>query len=93
LRAVVDGKHVQDQVMACAPGFVDECANEAGADAAPLVIGADLDAGQVDLAGALFDVEHADVGLGGDDLPAAGLKERVWKLRWTCSSQPQIAVM
>jgi hypothetical protein len=41
------------------PGFVYECADEAGADAVTLVIGADFDASQVDLGGAVFDVENA----------------------------------
>jgi hypothetical protein len=39
LGAVVDGEHVQDQVLAFVSGFVDERADEAGADAATLVIG------------------------------------------------------
>src|SRR6185437_3544851 len=44
---------------------------EAGADAAALVTGMNFDAGQVDLAGSVLDVEHARVGTAnGDDLPA-----------------------
>lgn len=76
------------------PGLVNERADEAGADAVALMIGEELDAGEVDLAGAVFDVDHADV------VPPAvmicqrcGLKAQVWKSRWTCSSHPQIAAM
>jgi hypothetical protein len=58
--------------LAFLPGLVDECADEAGTDAAALMIGVDFDTGEVDLGGAVFDVEHADAcPAGGDDLPAA----------------------
>lgn len=68
----VDGEHVQSQFLAFVPGFVDERADEAGADAAALLAGVDLDACEVDLTGPVFDVEHADVcPAEGDDLPAA----------------------
>src|SRR6266571_335090 len=68
----VDGEHVKDEVLAVLPGLVDERADEAGADAAALMAGVDLDAGEVDLGGTVFDVQHADVcPAGGDDLPAA----------------------
>src|ERR1022692_3393581 len=75
LGAVVDGEHVQDEVLALVLGLVDERADQAGTDAAALMAGMDLDAGEVDLAGTVFDVEHADVrSAGGDDLPAALVK-------------------
>jgi hypothetical protein len=75
LGAVVGGEHVQDEVLAVPPGLVDERADEAGADAAALMPGVDLDAGEVDLAGAVFDAEHADVcPARGDDLPVAGVE-------------------
>src|SRR5262249_36751709 len=49
----------------------DERADEPGADAVALVAGVHFDAGQVDFAGPVFDVDHADVRpAGGDDLPA-----------------------
>jgi hypothetical protein len=58
--------------LAFLPGLVDECADEAGTDAAALMIGVDFDTGEIDLGGAVFDVGHADVcPAGGDDLPAA----------------------
>jgi len=47
--------------LAFLPGLVDECADEAGTDAAALMIGVDFDTGEVDLGRAVFDVEHADV--------------------------------
>jgi hypothetical protein len=54
------------------PGLVGECADEVGADTAAPVIRVDFDAGEVDLAGAVFDVEHASVcPANGDDLPVA----------------------
>ena len=72
LGAAVDGEHVKDAILVFLPGVVDECADEAGTDAAALMIGVDFDTGQVDLGGAVFDVEHAGVcPAGGDDLPAA----------------------
>jgi flavin-dependent dehydrogenase len=43
------------------------CLAEAGTDAAALMIGVDFDTGEVDLGGAVFDVEHADA------CPAGGL--------------------
>ena len=46
--------------MASLPGLGDECADEAGTDAAALMIGADFDTGEVDLGGTVFDVEHAE---------------------------------
>jgi hypothetical protein len=49
---VVGGKHVQDQILTFLPSLVGECADEAGTDAAALIIGVDFDAGEVDLAGA-----------------------------------------
>ena len=56
-------------------GLVDKRADQAGTDAAALMAGMDLDAGKVDFAGTVFDVEHADVcAAGGDDLPAARVK-------------------
>ncbi|HEY6314904.1 MAG TPA: hypothetical protein VIY52_29455 [Streptosporangiaceae bacterium] len=68
---MVDGEHVEDQVLALVPGLVEERADEAGADAVALPIGVDLDAGEVDLGAAVFDGDHADVcPVGGDDLPA-----------------------
>jgi len=42
--------------LAFPPGLVDECADEAGTDAAALMIGVDFDTGEVDLGGAVFDV-------------------------------------
>src|SRR5215467_1363431 len=71
LGAVVYGEHVQDQVLAFLGGLVDECTDQAGADAVPLMIGVDFDASEVDLAGTVFDVEHADACPAGcNDLPA-----------------------
>src|SRR6266581_4143880 len=61
MSARVDGERVKDEVLAFLPGLVDERADEAGADAAALTAGVNLDAGQVDLGGTVFDVEHADV--------------------------------
>ena len=37
--AAVDGEHVKGQVLAFVPGVVEECADEAGADAVALKIG------------------------------------------------------
>src|SRR6516165_1989058 len=72
LGAVVDGEHVEDQVLTLPLGLIGECADEEGTDAPALIVGMDLDARNVDLAGPVFDVEHADVCLtGGDDLPPA----------------------
>jgi hypothetical protein len=72
LGAAVDGELVKDEILAFLPGLADECADEAGTDAAALMIGVDFDTGEVDLGGAVFDVEHADAcPAGGDDLPAA----------------------
>ena len=72
LGATVDGEHVKDEILAFLPGLADECADEAGTDAAALMIGVDFDTGGADLGGAVFDVEHADAcPAGGDDLPAA----------------------
>jgi MFS family permease len=67
----VDGEHVQDEVLALPPGLLHQRADQAGADAAALMAGEDLDAGEVDLARPVFDVQHADIcPAGGDDLPA-----------------------
>src|SRR5215471_13060828 len=75
LGAVVDGEHVEDQILAVLPSFVDECAAEAGADAVALILGVDFDAGEVDLGRPVFDVDHADVDpIGCDDLPAVGVE-------------------
>src|SRR5215472_3223333 len=75
LGAVVDGEHVEHQVLAVAPSFVDECADETGADAVTLILGVDFDAEEVDLGRPVFDVDHADVcPVGSDDLPAAGVE-------------------
>jgi hypothetical protein len=42
---------------------------------ATLVIGVDFDAGEVDLGGPVFDVDHADVcPVGGNDLPVSWLE-------------------
>jgi hypothetical protein len=41
LGAAVDGAHVKDEILAFPPGLVDECADEAGTDAAALMTGAD----------------------------------------------------
>jgi hypothetical protein len=49
LGAAVDGEHVKDEIVAFLPGLVDECADEAGTDAAALMIGVDSDTGEVDL--------------------------------------------
>jgi hypothetical protein len=38
LGAAVDGEHVTDEILAFLPGLVDECADEAGTDAAALMI-------------------------------------------------------
>src|SRR5262249_22943265 len=71
LGAVVDGEHVEDQVLAVLPCLVDERADEPGADAVALVAGVHFDAGRVDFAGPVVGVDHADVlPGGGDDLPA-----------------------
>jgi hypothetical protein len=35
LGAAVDGEYVKDEILAFPPGLVDECADEAGTDAAP----------------------------------------------------------
>src|ERR1022692_748490 len=71
LGAAVDDEHVKDQVLAFLLGLVNECADQAGADSMALETGVNLDPGQVDLAGAVFDVKHADVlPADGDDLPA-----------------------
>jgi len=75
LCVVVDGEHVQDQGFAVLPGLVEEGADQTGADAVTLMIGVDLDAGQVDLVRAVLDVEHADgCPAGGDDLPSTGVE-------------------
>ena len=69
--ALVDGEHVQDEVLAALPGLVNECADEPGAGSVTLMFGTDFDAGKVDLAGAVFDIEHADVcSVRSNDLPA-----------------------
>ncbi len=34
LGVAVDGEHVKDEILAFPPGLVDECADEAGTDAA-----------------------------------------------------------
>jgi hypothetical protein len=82
LGAAVDGELVKDEILAFLPGLADECADEAGTDAAALMIGVDFDTGEVDLGGAVFDVEHADA------CPPAvmicqrpRLKARAWKSR------------
>jgi len=53
--AVVDGENVQDEILAPAPGFGRQGADQASADAKPLVAGVDLDAGQVDQTGPVLD--------------------------------------
>jgi hypothetical protein len=71
LRAAVDREHVENQVVAFLLRFVKKCADEPCADAAALMVRVDLDAGQVDLARAVIDIQHADIVLpAGDDLPS-----------------------
>jgi len=89
LGAVVDGKHVEDQVLAVLRFFVDERADEAGADAVALMAGADsMRARQISPG------RYSTSSMPMSAPPAvmicqrAGLKARVWKPRWTCSSQP-----
>src|SRR6202035_3410795 len=43
-------------------------------------VGVDFDAGQVDLPGAVVDIQHADIGLpGGDDLPSVRVEGALMK--------------
>src|SRR5258708_24859637 len=75
LSAVVDDEHVEDEVLVLVPGLVDGGVDEAGAEAAALMVREDVDAGEVDLVRAAVGVEHADVcAVGRDDLPAARLE-------------------
>jgi len=78
LSPLVDGEHVEDQVLVPLPGLVDERPDNAGAEAAALMVRVDLDAGKVDLVRATLDVEHADVrAVGRDDPPAARVEGAV----------------
>ena len=71
LRPTVDREHVENQVVACLLCLIKKSADEPGADAAALMVRVDFDAGQVDLARAVVDIQHADIGLPvGDDLPS-----------------------
>jgi hypothetical protein len=80
LRAAVDREHVEDQVLARALCFLDKGADDPGTDAVALMAGVDFDAGQVDLPGAVLDIQHADVSLpGGDDLPSVRVEGALMK--------------
>lgn len=73
LGPVVDGEHVELEWLPPAVRLGDERADQPGADAAALVTGQQLDAGQVDGIRLVFHVEHAGVHpVHGDDLPATG---------------------
>ena len=72
---VVDRQDVQDDVLAVLTGGVDEPVDEVRADAATLVLGVELDAGQVNLGRAVFDDQEAGVYAGSsDDLPLPGVE-------------------
>jgi hypothetical protein len=80
LRAVVDRKHVENQVLARALCFLRKRADDPGTDAMALMAGVNFDAGQVDLPGALADIQHSDIGLPvGDDLPSARVEGALMK--------------
>jgi len=80
LRAVVDRQHVKNQVLAAAFCFIQERADDPGADAVALMPGVDFDAGQVDLPRAVVDIQHADIGVpGGDDLPSVRVEGAVMR--------------
>jgi hypothetical protein len=54
----------------------------------------DFDAGQVDLPGAVVDIQHADTSLpGGDDLPSVQVESALMKRALDLLVPPQIAVM
>jgi len=56
--------------------------------------GVDFDAGQVDLPGAVVDVQHVDTGLpSGDDLPSVQVESALMKRALDLLVPPQIAVM
>ena len=80
LRATVDREHVENQVLARALCFLQKRADNPGADAVALMAGVDFDSGQVDLPGAVVDIQHADIGLpSGDDLPSAHVEGAIMK--------------
>ena len=69
-RAAVDREHVENQVPARPLRFVQKRGDDPGTDAQALIAGIDLDAGQVDLPGAVINIQDAGTGLpGSDDLP------------------------
>jgi hypothetical protein len=75
---VVERKDIQDQVLALLVGLAQQRGDEVSADPAPLMTGMDFDAVNVDFAGAVLDVEHADISaVGGDDLPAVRVEPAV----------------
>lgn len=90
--AAVDREDVQDEVLAPLAGVVEELADEVPADAATLVIGVDLDAGQVDLGRAVFHDQDADIRtVGGDDLPPVWVEPARVEFTLDCVVPPQIA--
>jgi hypothetical protein len=75
LGTAVDGEHVENHVPPVLPGLVDKRTDQAGTDTAALMIRVDFDAGKVDLARTVLDIDHADVCIPqGDDLPAARIE-------------------
>ena len=106
LDAVVEGEHVKDQVLALPPGLISECVNEEGADALAVIIGMDLDAGDVDLAEAVLitiestfaTVRHRTKVTKGPGSRAAGLA-MAFKLiesaqdRWRCVNAPHLVAL
>lgn len=76
MSAQVDGKNLEDAVLAPLRGFVYERADETGGHAVALMTRVDFEAGEKGLAETMIDLDHADVcSAGGDESPA-----RAWSL-------------